>query len=68
MRPISKETLLFGRVALSGTLERLLKENNSISAAKEILDYALDVLERHIEKKLISRKTFETGASGISEI
>lgn len=68
MKPISKESLLVGRAALSGTLDRLLKENPPIGSAKEILSYALDVLEHHIEKKLISRKTLETGASGIVEI
>ncbi|HXP80019.1 MAG TPA: DNA repair protein RecO [Verrucomicrobiae bacterium] len=68
MKPISKEALSFGRTALSGTLDRLLKENPPIGPAKEILSYALDVLEQHIEKKLISRKTFETGESGIVEI
>ena len=67
-KPISKEALSFGRTALSGTLERLLKEDSPASPVREILSYALDVLERHIEKKLISRKTFELGESGIIEI
>src|SRR4029077_13996955 len=68
MKPISKEALSVGDVALSGTLDRLLKENPPIGPAKEILSYPLDVLEGDIEKKLISRKTFETGESGIVEI
>ena len=68
MKPISKEALSIGRRRLSGTLDRLLKENPPIESAKEILSYALDILEHHIEKKLISRKTFETGESGIVEI
>ena len=68
MKSISKEALSVGRAALSGTLDKLLKENPPIGPAKEILSYALDVLEHHIEKKLISRKTFETGESGIVEI
>ncbi len=67
MKSISKEALLFGRTALSGTLDRLLKENFQISSAKEILAYALDILEHHMEKKLISRKTFEMGESGLIE-
>jgi len=50
---------------MTGTLDRLLKENPPLGPAKEILSYTLDVLERHIEKKLISRKTFETGESAI---
>jgi DNA repair protein RecO (recombination protein O) len=67
MKPISKEALSIGRRALSGTLDHLLNENPSIGAAKEILSYALDVLEHHIEKSLISRKTLETEESGIVE-
>ena len=68
MRPLSKEALSVGRIAMSGTLERLLKEKPPASAVKEILSYSLDILEHHIEKKLISRKTFESGESGIIEI
>jgi DNA repair protein RecO (recombination protein O) len=68
MRQISKEALSIGRTALSGTLERLLKEDPDPGPSKEILSYALDILEHHIEKKLISRKTFETAESGFGEI
>ncbi len=67
-KQISKEALAIGRTALSSTLDRLLKENPPVGPSKEILSYALDVLEHHIEKKLISRKTFETGESGEIEI
>lgn len=67
-RSISKQALLIGRIALSGTLDRLLKENPALGPTMEILSYTLDVLERHIEKKLISRRTFENGESGIVEI
>jgi DNA repair protein RecO (recombination protein O) len=68
MKPISKEALSIGRGALAGTLERLLSESPRPGPTKEILSYTLDVLEHHIEKKLVSRKTFETGESGIIEI
>ena len=67
MRPISKEALSIGQAALSGTLDHLLNENPPIGTAKEILSYALDILEHHIEKSLISRKTLETEESGIVE-
>jgi DNA repair protein RecO (recombination protein O) len=67
-KQISKEALSVGRTALAGTLDRLLKENPRIEPTKEILSYALDILERHIERKLISRRTFETGGSEIIEI
>ena len=68
MKPISKEALSIGRTALSGTLDRLLKENSPVGASNELLSYALDILEHHIEKKLVSRKTFETGESGRIEV
>ncbi len=56
MSPMSKEALSVGRAALSGTLERLLKEDPSSRAASEILSFGLDVIEHHIEKKLEARK------------
>jgi DNA repair protein RecO (recombination protein O) len=68
MRPISKEALSVGKTALSGTLDRLLKDNPPTGPARETLSFALDILEHHIERKLISRKTFETGESGLGEI
>jgi DNA repair protein RecO (recombination protein O) len=68
MKPVSKEALSIGRTALSGTLERLLKGNHSPEASQEILSYGLDVLEHHIEKKLISRKLLAAGESGSIEI
>lgn len=68
MKPLSKEALSIGQIALSGTLDKLLKGNPSIDPAKEILSYALDILEQHIEKKLNSRKTLEMGESGTIEI
>jgi DNA repair protein RecO len=68
VKSISKEALSIGRLALSGTLDRLLNENSEVGPTKEILSYALDVLERHAEKKLISRKTLDEGDGGSIEI
>ena len=68
MRPLSGETLSFCNVALSGTLDRLLTTKPPVALAKVISSYALDILEHHIEKKLISRKLFESGESGAVEI
>jgi hypothetical protein len=68
MKPISKDALSIGRIVLAGTLDRLLNESPRPGPTREILSYALDILEHHIEKKLISRKTFEMGESGIVEI
>jgi DNA repair protein RecO (recombination protein O) len=58
---ISKEALLIGREALSGTLDRLFKMSPSLVASKEISSYGLDILEHHMEKKLQSRKMLEVG-------
>jgi hypothetical protein len=55
-------------LALSGSLDRMLNEKLSSETAKQLLSYALDILERHMEKKLISRKTFESGEGGSIEI
>jgi len=61
---ISKEALSIGRTALSGTLDRLLKENPQMDSSREILSYTLDILENHFEKKLVSRRILETGEAG----
>jgi len=63
MKPISQVALSVGAVALSGTLERLLKENPSLSGSLEISSYALDILEHHMERKLVSRQMLVTGKS-----
>ena len=67
MTEISKEALSIGRQALSGTLDQLLKVNPSIRGSREILSYGLDILEHHIEKKLISRNLLEIGERGSVE-
>jgi DNA repair protein RecO (recombination protein O) len=68
LKAISKVSLSIGRKALSGTLDRLLKEQSNPAASVEILSYGLDVIEYHIEKKLISRKMLARGDSGSVEI
>ena len=61
MKPISKESLSIGKKALSGTLDRLLNESIALGPSRELLSYALDILEHHLEKQLTSRKILETG-------
>jgi DNA repair protein RecO (recombination protein O) len=61
MRPLSPASLAVGRQALSGTLEKLLAGNPSIEGSSEIASYALDILEHHIEKRLVSREMLEMG-------
>src|ERR1700688_4429267 len=53
---ISQVALSIGRIALSGTLDRLLKSNPSLPGSDEISSYALNILEQHMERKLTSRK------------
>jgi DNA repair protein RecO (recombination protein O) len=64
MEEISKEALLIGRQALSGTLDRLLELDPSAGAAESILSFGLDILEQHIEKTLLSRKMLEVRGAG----
>jgi DNA repair protein RecO (recombination protein O) len=63
MKPISPVALSIGRSALSGTLERVLKRNPQLAGSTEISSYALDVLEHHIERKLVSRQMLVTEKS-----
>jgi DNA repair protein RecO (recombination protein O) len=64
MKEISKGALSIGRQVLSGALDRLFEIKPSASASKEILSFALDILEEHIENKLLSRKMLEAGETG----
>ena len=64
MKPISNAALSIGRVALSGTIERLLKSSPSEQSSDEISSYALDMLEQHMERKLVSRQMLVMGKSG----
>jgi DNA repair protein RecO (recombination protein O) len=59
-KPISQVALSIGRGALSGTLERLLKTNPSLSGSDEISSFALDILEHHLERKLVTRQMLTT--------
>ena len=63
-KQISQVALSVGRTALSGTLERLLRGNPPVTATDEISSYALDILEHHMERKLVSRQMLVTGKSG----
>jgi len=62
-KPISQVALSIARGALSGTLERLLKTNPSLSASQEISSFALDILEHHLERKLVARQMLTTGGT-----
>jgi hypothetical protein len=63
MRVISPSTQIIGRQIFSGTLDRLLKENPSKASSDEISSVALDILEHHMERKLVTRKLLDTGAN-----
>jgi DNA repair protein RecO (recombination protein O) len=63
LKPISQVALSVGRVALSGTLERLLNGNPSLQGSDELSSYALDILEHHMERKLVARQMLVTGKS-----
>jgi len=63
MRAISPSARMVGRQILSGTLDRLLKENSSKATSHEVSSFALDILEHHMERKLVTRKLLGTGAN-----
>jgi DNA repair protein RecO (recombination protein O) len=63
VKPISQGALLVGRAALSGTLERLLKNNPSLEGSEEISSYILGILEHHMERKLVARQMLVPGKS-----
>ena len=64
MRPLSPAALLVGRQALSGTLDHLLKGRPSEADSIEILSYTLDIIEYHVERKLISKQMLEMDENG----
>jgi DNA repair protein RecO (recombination protein O) len=64
MKSISQVALSVGRTGISGTLERLLKGNPSLLGSNEISSYALDILEHHIERRLVARQMLTMGKSG----
>jgi DNA repair protein RecO (recombination protein O) len=65
-KPISNESLSVGRLALSGTLDRLFSLKPATAPANEILSFALDILEAHMEKKLLSRRMLENSEEAIT--
>jgi DNA repair protein RecO (recombination protein O) len=68
LEQISQVALSIGRTALSGTLERSLKNNPSLSGSDEISSYALNILEQHMERKLTVRQMLEASKSGESNL
>ena len=60
VKSISQVALSIGRGALSGTLERLLTTNPSLSGSDELSSFALDILEHHLERKLVARQMLTT--------
>jgi DNA repair protein RecO (recombination protein O) len=64
MKAISPSARIVGRQILSGTLDNLLKTNPSHAGSSEISSIALDILEHHMERELVTRKMLYTGANG----
>jgi len=63
-KPVSQVALSVGRLALSGTIERLLRSNPSPAGSDEISCYALDILEHHMERKLVARTMLAVDRDG----
>lgn len=60
MRRLSPEALAAAREIISGNLERYLNVSPSLIGADEISSYALDLLEHHIGKRMVSRTMLST--------
>ena len=60
-KSISPAALSIGKNALAGTLDRLQQSSPSLSPSREILNASLDLLEHHLERKLVARDMLETG-------
>jgi DNA repair protein RecO (recombination protein O) len=56
MISISPAALAAGRQILTGKLDHFLKEKYSTDTLGEISDYALNIIEHHAEKKLVTRQ------------
>jgi DNA repair protein RecO (recombination protein O) len=61
MPSVSALSLAAGKKAVSGNLNDFLKEKFGTEAIRGILNYALNIIEYHIEKKLNSRQMLEMG-------
>jgi DNA repair protein RecO (recombination protein O) len=64
MRPLPLPVVKVARKILSGTLEELLATKPAAGSSFEILGYALDILEHHMERKLVSREMLDMGKNG----
>lgn len=60
MTAISPRALAACQQILTEKLERFLKEDNSTDALRDFSDYTLNLIEHHIEKRLVTRQTIET--------
>jgi DNA repair protein RecO (recombination protein O) len=58
MTAISPKALAAGRQILSGKLESFLKADNSTDALIDFSEFTLNLIEHHIEKKLVTRQAF----------
>jgi recombinational DNA repair protein (RecF pathway) len=62
LRIISASALAAARQMLTVRLDRLNEENISPTAARELTDVMLDVIERQIDRKLKARELLESPA------
>ncbi|MGB8524976.1 MAG: DNA repair protein RecO C-terminal domain-containing protein, partial [Candidatus Acidiferrales bacterium] len=62
LRIISVSALVAARQMLTVRLDRLNEENISPTAARELTDVMLDVIERQIDRKLKARELLESPA------
>jgi DNA repair protein RecO (recombination protein O) len=62
MRPLPATAIAAGRRMLAGRLEQLTTESWTASPLRDLNNYLLDLIEHHIERKLVARRMLESCA------
>jgi DNA repair protein RecO (recombination protein O) len=62
MRALPATAVAAGRRMLAGRLEQLTTESWTASALRDLNNYLLDLIEHHIERKLVARRMLESCA------
>lgn len=62
MRALPATAIAAGRRMLAGRLEQLATESWAASALRDLNNYLLDLIEHHIERKLVARRMLESCA------
>jgi DNA repair protein RecO (recombination protein O) len=68
MREVSLAALSLAKQIVSGPLEQVMKKKQPDGAATQLYSYTLDLIEHHLEKKLVARQMLEVREGSRIEI